>query len=139
MYSNPEMAEEYARSYLILAGDICQIYEKEKFRAFFDIVTKIFKNVIYVTGNHEYHRITYGDILINQGVYPYSNVYFLQNDFIDLLLLSKCHTLYGTTISTFTEMSWWFSECKQKIILSFKCFVYCIWGDCNGRFLEMGV
>ena len=33
---------------------------------------------------------------------------------IDLLLLSKNKTLIGTYVSTFSEMSWWFSNCKQK-------------------------
>jgi len=33
---------------------------------------------------------------------------------IDLLLLSKNKILIGTYISTFSEMSWWFSNCKQK-------------------------
>ena len=42
----------------------------------------------------------------------------VQNDFIDMLLLSKCNILYGTRLSTFTEMSWWFSKCNQKVILS---------------------
>ena len=36
---------------------------------------------------------------------------------IDLLLLSKNKTLIGTYISTFSEMSWWFSECKQKTFI----------------------
>jgi hypothetical protein len=33
---------------------------------------------------------------------------------VDLLLLSKNKTLIGTYVSTFSEMSWWFSDCKQK-------------------------
>jgi predicted phosphodiesterase len=96
IYSDPDMAEEYLKSYLVLAGDICQIFEKEKFRKFFDIVSRLFKVIIYVTGNHEYHRITYCDILINQGVYRYSNVYFLQNDFIEFL--EDGIRFYGTTL-----------------------------------------
>lgn len=96
MYTNTEMYEVYAKSYLVLAGDICQIFHKKKFRFFFDLICKKFKAIIYVTGNHEYHRITYGDILINQGVYPYGNVYFLQNDFIDFP--EDGITFYGTTL-----------------------------------------
>jgi predicted phosphodiesterase len=96
IYSKPEMVDVYAKSYLVLAGDICQIFEKEKFRAFFDIITKKFKAIIYVTGNHEYHRIVYGDILINQGIYRYSNVYFLQNDFIEFP--EDGIRFYGTTL-----------------------------------------
>lgn len=98
IYSDPDMADIYSKSYLVLAGDICQIFEKEKFRKFFDIVSRLFKIIIYVTGNHEYHRITYSDILINQGVYRYSNVYFLQNDFIEFP--EDGIRFYGTTLWT---------------------------------------
>jgi len=90
------MLDIYIKSYLVLAGDICQIYEKEKFRQFFDIITKNFKAIIYVTGNHEYHRVTYGDLLINQGIYKYKNVYFLQNDFIEFP--EDGIRFYGTTL-----------------------------------------
>jgi predicted phosphodiesterase len=98
MYSNPVMAEEYAKSYLILAGDICQIYEKQKFQTFFNIVTKIFKSIIYVTGNHEYHRVVLGDVLISQGVYKYGNLYFLQNEFAEFP--EDGIRFYGTTLWT---------------------------------------
>ena len=33
----------------------------------------------------------------------------------DLLLLSKTKIILGTYLSTFTEMAWWFGECKSKI------------------------
>jgi len=96
LYENPEMKDVYLNSYLVLAGDICQIYKKEKFQKFFDLITKKFKAIIYVTGNHEYHRIVYGDILISQGVYRYGNVYFLQNDFIEFP--EDKIRFYGTTL-----------------------------------------
>jgi predicted phosphodiesterase len=96
IYSNPEMADIYRKSYLVLAGDICQIYEKEKFQLFFNIISRLFKAIIYVTGNHEYHRVVYGDILINHGVFPYGNVYFLQNDFIEFP--EDGIRFYGTTL-----------------------------------------
>jgi hypothetical protein len=40
----------------------------------------------------------------------------IQNDFIDLLLLSKNDVLYGSILSTFTEMAWYYSGCNQKVI-----------------------
>jgi predicted phosphohydrolase len=98
IYSNPEMAMIYSKSYLVLAGDICQIFEKEKFKKFFDIISPKFKCIIYVTGNHEYHRITYSDLLINQTLFPYHNVYFLQNDFIEFP--DDGIRFYGTTLWT---------------------------------------
>ena len=36
---------------------------------------------------------------------------------IDLLLLSKNKTLIGTYISTFSELSWWYSGCKQNVYI----------------------
>lgn len=96
LYENPEMVDVYKNSYLVLAGDICQIYEKKKFQLFFDLITRKFKAIIYVTGNHEYHRIVYSDILINEGVYRYENVYFLQNDFIEFP--EDEIRFYGTTL-----------------------------------------
>lgn len=39
-----------------------------------------------------------------------------QNDFIDLLLLSKNKVLYGSATSTFTELAWYYSNCTQKVI-----------------------
>jgi predicted phosphodiesterase len=103
MYSNPEKKEEYANGYLILAGDICQIYEKKKFKAFFDIISPIFKVIIYVTGNHEYHRVTYTDIIINEAVYKYDNVYFLQNEFIEFK--DDGIRFYGTTLWTQLDLN----------------------------------
>jgi len=39
-----------------------------------------------------------------------------QNAFIDLLLLSKNKLILGNSISTFTEMAWWYSNCNSKVI-----------------------
>jgi len=38
-----------------------------------------------------------------------------QEGLIDLLLLSKTKHILGTYRSTFTEMTWWFGECKAKV------------------------
>jgi hypothetical protein len=38
-----------------------------------------------------------------------------QEGLIDLLLLSKTKHILGTYRSTFTEMAWWFGECKAKV------------------------
>ncbi len=38
-----------------------------------------------------------------------------QEGLIDLLLLSKTKHILGTYRSTFTEMAWWFGECKPKM------------------------
>jgi hypothetical protein len=38
-----------------------------------------------------------------------------QEGLIDLLLLSKTKHILGTYRSSFTEMAWWFGECKAKV------------------------
>lgn len=37
--------------------------------------------------------------------------------FMQLLLLSRCHTLIATHISTFSEMIWWYSKCTMNVIV----------------------
>lgn len=39
----------------------------------------------------------------------------LQEALIDMLLLSKTKHIIGSYLSTFTELAWWFGECKNKI------------------------
>jgi len=83
MYTNPDMIPEYKKSYLVLAGDICQLYQKDKFKTFFNIISRLFKAIIYVAGNHEYNYIPYSDILFSTYLNFYNNIYFLQNNFIE--------------------------------------------------------
>jgi len=40
---------------------------------------------------------------------------FVKEGLIDLLLLSKTKLILGTYRSTFTEMAWWFGDCKAKV------------------------
>jgi hypothetical protein len=39
----------------------------------------------------------------------------LQYAFIKMLTLSKCKYFIGNRISTFTELVFWFGECKPKV------------------------
>lgn len=41
----------------------------------------------------------------------------LQNDFIDMLLISKGTEIIGSHLSTFTEVAWWYSGCNENIII----------------------
>jgi hypothetical protein len=41
----------------------------------------------------------------------------IQNDFSELLILSKGTSIIGTYISTFTELAWWYSRCNENIII----------------------
>ena len=45
------------------------------------------------------------------------NLSNLQNDFIDIIILSKGKEIIGSFISTFTEMAWWYSNCNKNIII----------------------
>lgn len=48
--------------------------------------------------------------------YEYNNdLNSLENDFIELLILSKSTEIYGCLNSTFTELAWWYSNCNKKI------------------------
>lgn len=47
----------------------------------------------------------------------HNDVQLISDGFIDCLLLSKCDSIIGTWASTFTEVAWWFSKCKSKVII----------------------
>jgi len=42
---------------------------------------------------------------------------YIQNDFSELLLLSKSSYLIGSLNSTFTELAWWYSKCSINVII----------------------
>tara|TARA_B110000444_G_C18836508_1_gene596294 strand:- start:194 stop:1012 length:819 start_codon:yes stop_codon:yes gene_type:complete len=37
------------------------------------------------------------------------------NSLVEILLLSKCKTIYGSYLSNFSEMAWWYSGCNAKV------------------------
>lgn len=70
----------------------------------------------------------YGDRIITHSQDRYNHPHLAEsghNDsiqtnvdaFIDLSLLAKCDTIVGTYASTFTEVAWWFGDCKPKVII----------------------
>lgn len=85
-------------SYLIIAGDLCEIYHDEEFYSFFDFTTKIFKNIIYIAGNHEYYKSYLDDGIIRDKLKKYVNVTFLQNEFKEFE--EDKFVVYGTTLWT---------------------------------------
>lgn len=56
------------------------------YRNFFDHVSKLFKHVVYVAGNHEfYHGEFYNSLkILRENVNQYSNVYFLEREHITI-------------------------------------------------------
>lgn len=60
------------------------------------------------------------DKIENKNIFYYTKnkiLSKLQNDFVDLLILSRGTQLIGSHISTFTEMAWWYSNCNKNIII----------------------
>ena len=88
----------YQDSYLVLAGDICCYNEKGRFKTFFEYISKKFKRIIYIAGNHEYYKKTLDDDKIIELIKPFGNVYFLQDSYITFE--DDMITFYGTTLWT---------------------------------------
>jgi len=56
--------------------------------------------------------------IIDKEIYFYeknSDLTDLQNDFSELLTLSKCNYFIGSNLSTFSELSWWYGGCKAPV------------------------
>jgi len=53
-------------------------------------------------------------------IITYSHVEENIDCFVELLLLSKNNFLIGSPISTFSEVAWWFSECKSTVKIAWK-------------------
>jgi predicted phosphohydrolase len=86
-------------SYLIVAGDLCEVRNEHVFARFFEYVTGIYKHIIYVAGNHEY----YGGYLDNSPIRRLLERYgkqvtFLQDDFH--VFTHDNIVVYGTTLWT---------------------------------------
>lgn len=72
------------------------------------------KKVLICTDNMEEINI-FLPFLKDKEVYFYeknSELSDLQNDFAELLLLSKSNYLIGSNNSTFSELAWWYANCK---------------------------
>ena len=54
-------------------------------------------------------------IIFPKGDRKQSKVIAIKEALTDLLLLSKTKHLLGSYLSTFTELAWWFGNCKSKV------------------------
>jgi hypothetical protein len=76
-------------------------------------------NTILISLDNEIVESEYRELLKNYPniiIYRETNVNHLQYVIIKMLLLSKCGYFICNRISTFSELVFWFSECKQKVI-----------------------
>jgi len=76
-------------------------------------------NTIVLSLDNEIVESEYRQLLKNYPniiIYRETNVNHLQYVIIKMLLLSKCGYFICNRISTFSELVFWFSECKQKVI-----------------------
>jgi len=90
--------------YLFLAGDIGSIHS-DNLRHFFDDISKKYKKVFYVLGNHEYYNnnsnITIDEMLLLYRKFfkCYDNVYFLEKDRVEL----EGYIVLGCTLWTHAD------------------------------------
>ena len=76
---------------LILAGDICY-YKHKNFIPFFELVNKLYTNVFFVPGNHDYYSYNnvpeceFGviDFIMEENLKPFKNIHFIQNSIFEI-------------------------------------------------------
>ena len=86
---------------LILAGDICY-YQHPNFMIYFNKVSKLFDNVFFIPGNHDYYAYNHIpdisfdeiDFTMKNNLSIFKNVHFIQENIIEL---DNCIIL-GTTL-----------------------------------------
>ena len=99
--------EEKKQDVLVIAGDIgyphpSNIKEYEKYKHMISCASKCYKNVVVITGNHEYytHRYTRKEIdeIVTNVCSEYSNVHFLQKSSVVLSVNGTCVKFSGCTL-----------------------------------------
>lgn len=77
-------AETDKESVLVIAGDICYISYAKRHWRFFDDLSKRFLAVVIIAGNHEYWYGTYSPNKYKEFFSEWSNIHFLENDFVKI-------------------------------------------------------
>jgi len=90
-----------------------------KFENYIDAIEAQLPNKVFLSSdNAEYARRLkqrFGSALI---MLPENHSFNATEEaFVSLLLLSKNAVLFGSNVSTFTEMAWWYSDCRSRVIL----------------------
>jgi len=87
---------------------------------FVNNINKSEQNVVLICTDNKTEIQYIIDKIINKKVLFYiedPECNNLQNDFSELLLLSKSSKLIGSFNSTFTELAWWYSNCSIMVII----------------------
>ena len=71
---------------LILAGDILTALNCERYELFFDSVSKRFKHILMVPGNHEHYKFNFLETAehLKEFYSKWDNIYFLNNEIKEL-------------------------------------------------------
>lgn len=116
LFSNLKEQQEQMRSNVcIVAGDVCQAIN---LLSYLEQICKIFPQVIYIAGNHEYYRNSFGqaDQIIEKIIVKLQAkyaIYWLENEMLPLFGVN----FIGTTL--------WFSHIEEdRNIKNFNDFKY---------------
>lgn len=97
--------------YLFLAGDICKVNSKF-FIPFLNYISKNWKEIYYVLGNHEYYqtnqnKICYSDLndIYDDIFLEYTNIYFLSNNYKTMYHIYHDNIIYFITGNTMWSKS----------------------------------
>jgi hypothetical protein len=85
---------------------------------FIDNINKSDYNLVLICTDNKEEIKYICDNIINKKVIFYTedlSCNYIQNDFSELLLLSKSSYLIGSFKSTFSELAWWYSNCSIKV------------------------
>lgn len=105
---------------LVLAGDICEYHEIPKYYEFFEKISKNWKTILYVLGNHEFY---FGQIdkvanIIRNHLKELKNIIILDNESVNINNIQ----FVGSTLwaSMFNGYHVCMNECELRIN-DFKC------------------
>lgn len=74
-----------AEQVLVLAGDVCQFNKMHLLEEFLEYQSKIFKAIVYISGNHEYYGGNLSDdAKVKEMCGKYANIHYLNRDIVTI-------------------------------------------------------
>lgn len=107
---------------LVLAGDICEYHEIQKYYEFFEKVSKNWKIILYVFGNHEFYfgQIDKVPSIIRHHLKEFKNIIILDNETITINEIC----FIGSTL--WSSMFNGYEKCMNACAKQFNDFKYVI-------------